>query len=199
MKKSRVVAVLMAFTVAMATSAPVFAAEPEVSVSKNAAGETVYTQTVDMDEVVVPYVSSDSETKTASSSLGLALDAGESGTSLPVNFRFSTIPSNAKVQSIEIDPGKGIVNNNISDMLGAVLFTKITITSPDGKTASLAWKASGMTDSTNFLDKKASGTWTAYVTGTNLTRPTGDPLWDLRAFGSLVYESHQMTISYVTE
>ena len=129
----------------------------------------------------------------------MALDAGESGTSLPVNFRFSTIPSNAKVQSIEIDPGKGIVNNNISDMLGAVLFENIYITSPQGEKVTLAWKASGMTDNTYFLNETAKGTWTAYVSGTNITRPTGDPLWDLRAFGSLVYESPQMTISYVVE
>lgn len=200
MKKSRkIVAMLMGLSMSMAVSVPAFAAEPEVAVSKSASGETVYTQTVSMDELVAPYATSGSKTVTASSSLGLALDAGKSGTSTPVSFRFTTLPSNAKVRSIQIKPGSGVINNNNSNMLGAVMFTSITVTSPLGKTASLSWKASGMTDNTYFLNQQASGTWTAYVTGTNIAQLTGNPLWDLRAAGSLVYKSPQMTISYVLE
>lgn len=117
----------------------------------------------------------------------------------PVTFRFSGLPSNAVVRSVAIDPGRGIVNNNNKNILGAVIFSKIEVTSPKGTTADIAWKASGMTDSAHFLQEKGAGNWTALVYGTNIARPTGNPTLDLRYVGSLSYKSVQMTISYVLE
>jgi len=72
-------------------------------------------------------------------------------------------------------------------------------TSPMGKTADVSWKSSGMTDDVHFLQQQASGNWTALIYGTNIARPTGDRMMDLRSFGSISYKSAQMTISYVLE
>lgn len=201
-RTKKIISMVLALSVSMVMSTSVFAAEPDVTSYVNESGEIVYTQTFDMNDVIVPYTNyatTSSKTVTASSSLGLALDPGASGTSLPVNFRFSTLPTNAMVRSITIKPGTGIINNNNQNMLGAVLFNQIVITSPQSETATLAWNPRGMTDTSSFLNESAQGTWTAYVKGTNITKPTGDPLWDLRAFGSLNYKSVQMTISYVVE
>ena len=175
---------------------PAFAAEPQVSV--NTAGESVYTKTIDMQLQAMPYASESSKTVTANKSLGLALDPGRSGWSVPVTFRYS-LPSNAVVRSIEIDPGRGIINNNNKNMMGTILISKIEVTSPLGKMADIGWKASGMKDTTHFLQQPANGNWTARIYGTNISRPTGDPILDIRFFGSISYKSAKMTISYILE
>ncbi|MVB09683.1 hypothetical protein CAFE_03480 [Caprobacter fermentans] len=174
-----------------------FAAETQTSTSST--GKTVYTQTVNAQLEAMPYASADSRTVTANKSLGLALDPGASGWSMPVTFRFSSLPSNAVVRSIAINPGRGVINNNNRNMLGLIVISKIEVTSPRGKTADISWRPYGMTDDVDFLQQQASGNWTALVYGTNITRPTGDRMMDLRSFGSISYKSAQMTVSYVLE
>ncbi|TKH44232.1 hypothetical protein NST83_06615 [Paenibacillus sp. FSL R10-2782] len=192
--KKRLGAMLLAVSMSAAMSVTAFAAEPNVKVSTNVAGETVYTQTVDVQLSAAPNASSSSKTVSAGKSLGLALAPGKSGFSDQVSFRFTSLPLNAKVKSIEIDPGRGIINNNNKNLLGAVVFSKLDVISPSGKSATIAWKPSGMTERASFLDQEARGTWTAQVFGTNIASSTGD-----RWFGSLSYKSVEMTISYVLE
>lgn len=49
----------------------------------------------------------------------------------------NSFPTDVKVHPIKISPGTGVVNNK--NMLGAVVFSSITITSPDGESAALTW------------------------------------------------------------
>ncbi len=197
--KKRLGAMLLTVSMSAAMSVTAFAAEPNVKVSTNAAGETIYTQTVDVQLGAVPYASDSNKSVTANKSLGLALDPGKSGSSVPVSFRFTSLPSNARVRSVEIDPGRGIVNNNNRNLFGVVVFSELDVFSPNGTSATLTWNPRGMTESANFLNQDARGTWTARVFGTNIIRPTGDRMRDLRSVGSLSYKSVEMTISYVLE
>lgn len=84
-------------------------------------------------------------------------------------------------------------------MLGVVVFSKLNVVSPIGKSATITWNPNGMTERASFLDQGARGTWTAQVFGTNIIRPTGNYMTDLRSAGSLSYKSVGMTISYVLE
>ncbi|MFD1462888.1 hypothetical protein ACFQ5D_16115 [Paenibacillus farraposensis] len=174
-------------------SVTALAAEPNVKVSTNVTGEPVYTQTVDVQLSAAPNASS-SRTVRASQSLWLALAPGKSGFSDQVSFRFTSLPLNAKVKSIEIDPGRGIINNNNKNLLGAVVFSKLNVSSPSGKSATIAWKPSGMTERASFLDQEARGKWTAQVFGT-----TFQVLPEIDGTAAFSYKPVEMTISYVLE
>ena len=196
-KSKKLGAVCCAAVLAVTCAVPAFAAESQIS--GNAESETVYTQSVDVPIQVVSYSSTSSKTVTANKSLGLVLDPGKSGTSEMISFRLTMLPSNAKVRSIEIDPGSAIINNNNRNMLGLVVFSSLDLTSPNGKSATITWDPKGMKDTTHFLNQNASGTWTACAFGTNFARPTGDHMLDLRSVGSISYKSVKMTVSYVLE
>lgn len=197
-KSKKVVISFLALSMCAAMSMPAFAAEPNVDVSVNQNGETVYTQTIDMQDIMA-YSTTADRTVSADKTLSLALDPGKSGQTLPVQFRFSTLPESAEVQSIEILPGRATINNNNLHMTGAVVFTSMTLMSPDGKQATFTWNPQSIKDKVYFSGKKAKGTWTLTVKGTNLARPTGDPIQDLLSVGSLAYKSAKMTISYVVK
>lgn len=197
-KSKKVVTSFLALSMCAAMSMPAFAAEPNVDVSVNQNGETVYTQTIDMQDIMA-YSTTADRTVSADKTLSLALDPGKSGQTLPVQFRFSTLPENAEVQSIEILPGRATINNNNLHMTGAVVFTSMKILSPNGASTTVSWNPQGMRDKVYFLNEKAKGTWTIVANGTNLARPTGDPIQDLLSVGSLAYKSAKMTISYVVE
>ena len=205
MKKSRkVISMLLALSMVTALSVPAFAAEPveqqpEVIVSTNDAGETVYTQTFSLDALIETRATESSKTVTASSTLGLVLQPGESGNSPLVDFRFTTLPTNAKVRSVKLVPGRGVLNDNNINMKGSVLFTSLSIRSPEMNVQSYSWDPKGMTDSSSFYGEQARGTWTIQVSGMNLAKPVSDPLWNAMLVGSLTYKSAQMTISYVVE
>ena len=203
-KAKKVVSMLLALSTVMGMSIPAFAAEPveqqpDVIVSTNETGETVYTQTFSLSELIETQATESSKTVTASSTLGLTLNPGTSGYSPLVDFRFTTLPTNAKVRSIEIDPGRGVINNNSVNMKGSVLFTSLAVRSPEMNVVSYSWDPKGMTDNSSFYGEQARGTWTIQVSGMNLTKPVGDPLWDAMLVGSLAYKSVKMTVSYVVE
>ena len=203
-KAKKVVSMLLALSTVMVMSIPAFAAEPveqqpDVIVSTNETGETVYTQTFSLSELIETQATESSKTVTASSTLGLTLKPGTSGYSPLVDFRFTTLPTNAKVRSIEIDPGRGVINNNSVNMKGSVLFTSLAVRSPEMNVVSYSWDPKGMTDNSSFYGEQARGTWTIQVSGMNLTKPVGDPLWDAMLVGSLAYKSVKMTVSYVVE
>lgn len=201
MKKLRkFAAVLLALSMSAASSMSVFAAEIEpevielgsdVAVSVNEEGETVYTQTFDLAEVMAAYKT---KTATGGSKLEIALAAGESRTTDPVNFRFTTVTENAKVKSVEFIPGRAIVNNNDPSVGGCVVFNTLYITSPSGDTASTKWIPTGVTDKTSFLNQSMKGVWKVYASATNIAEPTGRPFEVTD--GNLIYESPRMTITY---
>ena len=203
-KAKKVVSMLLALSTVMVMSIPAFAAEPveqqpDVIVSTNETGETVYTQTFSLSELIETQATESSKTVTASSTLGLTLKPGTSGYSPLVDFRFTTLPTNAKVRPIEIDPGRGVINNNSVNMKGSVLFTSLAVRSPSLTVKSYSWNSQGITDDSSFYNESARGTWTIQVSGMNLTKPVGDPLWDAMLVGSLAYKSVKMTVSYVVE
>lgn len=188
---------VLALAVSSMMSVSAFAAEPVIA--QDETGETVYTQTINFsDSNAVSYgYGSQSKTVTSYRSLGLALDAGESGTSLPATFRFS-LPSNAKVRSVKVNPGRATINNGKRGMIGAVVFSSINVKSPYGTSINGKWSPREMDFSSRFLNEKASGTWEVSVTGQNIASPPSNmPWWAPSAFGSLVYKSPSMTITYV--
>lgn len=156
----------------------------------------LYTLTLDA-EVMSTYATTTDSTQTASSSMGVALDPGASGWSNVVNVRFSTLPSNARVQSIKVVPGTATVNSGNSNMLGAVLPSKLTVTAPNGQSTNISW-ANTMT-STAFSNILAKGTWTMSFYGTNLTQPTGNSMNDLLRVGSVSYKQAKITITYTLQ
>lgn len=194
----KVIANVLIMIMSLSMSMTAFAAENHEVFAQDEE-ETIFTETFSLDEVIVPTARDLSKTVTANKSLGLALAVGERGESVPVSFRFSTLPSNAVVRSIEIIPGTAVVNNNNRNMMGAILIESITITDPNFLAATLPWKASGFENSTAFLNRRAAGTWSAYITGRNIARPSGNPTMDLKFFGSVSYKSAQMKITYVLE
>ncbi len=180
---SLTLAVLMVFSL-LSTSA--FAAETEDTTKE------IYTMIVDA-EITSTYATGPA-TQTASSAMGLALNPGTSGWSNVVNVRFSTLPSNAVVDSIKIIPGTPVVNNNNKNFMGLVLPSRLVITAPNGQSREETW--SGKTARfTNFKLVPAKGTWTMQFYGTNLTQPAADEFNALR-FGSINYKSPQLVIDY---
>lgn len=194
----KVVASLLILTMSISMTMTAFAAENDMS-TVQCEEEIVYSETINLNDAIVPFARDLSKTVTANKSLGLALAVGERGESVPVSFRFSTLPSNAVVKSIEIIPGTAVVNNNNRNMMGAILIESITITDPNFLTATLPWKASGFENTSAFLNRSASGTWTAFITGRNIARPSGNPTMDLKFFGSVSYKSAQIKITYVLD
>lgn len=206
MKKLRkLVSVLLAVSMCAATSATVLAKDespelgPDITVSVNEYGETVYTQTIDLADATPLYLTPMTKTVTGDSSLGIALDPGKSDFSKRVDFRFTTLDKNARVRSVEFIPGRYVINNNNKNMLGLVKFNKLFIVDPDNHEASLVWNQTGVTDTTHFLNKKARGTWQVYVYATNLTDSVGNYEQDLWRAGNLIYSSPQLKITYVID
>ena len=183
---SMLLAVIMVFSLASTTvlAAGVDDAQPEV-----------HTLTISGEQLLA-YASDPSMTKSPSQNLGLALDAGASGWSVPVNVLFTTLPSNAKVQSIKIVPGKATINNGHKQMLGAVVISKVKITAPNHDSKEVTWGNSMTTTLFNGYDAK--GTWQLECYGTNLTKPVADPIENMRRFGSTIYKNLKVTITYTT-
>lgn len=152
---------------------------------------TLYTKTVNS--------TVEKKTVTSIQNLGLALSPGKNGYSSVISFRFTSLPANAKVKSITIEPGTGIMNNNNRNMLGIVKFSYLNIVSPNGIAKKIIWNPRGMREDPVFFNYEARGTWTVQAYGSNITRPTGNYLIDLRSMGSLAYKNMKMTISYTVD
>ncbi len=196
MKKSKkIIPLAMALTMTSLMSVSAMAAEPVVT--QDASEQTVYTQTIDLSNTMFRY-GEQSRKVTSNKPLSLALDAGQSGETLPVDFRFTSLPAKARVRSVKIDPGNPTINNNSHNMMGSVLFNTIKVASPDGKIVTGAWNPRGMDFSSSFLDRQATGTWTISAIGKNIaTPPVNPPSWAPPYFGSLSHKSPSMTITYI--
>ena len=44
----------------------------------------------------------------------------------------------------------------------------LTITSPSGETHTVSWEKENVTTTNLFIAEKATGTWSVYMTGTNI-------------------------------
>ncbi len=47
----------------------------------------------------------------------------------------------------------------------------LTITSPSGETHTVSWGKGNVTTTNLFIAEKAAGTWSVYMTGTNIASP----------------------------
>lgn len=54
---------------------------------------------------------------------------------------------------------------------GAILEKSLTITSPSGETHTVSWGKGNVTTTNLFIAEKAAGTWSVYMTGTNIASP----------------------------
>ena len=50
----------------------------------------------------------------------------------------------------------------------AILAKSLTITSPSGETHTVSWGKGNVTTTNLFIAEKAAGTWSVYMTGTNI-------------------------------
>lgn len=185
--RKRIFVGLMAMMMLVSLMAPAaFAASPEDSGNQE---KQLYSVTVDLADLMA---TGGSSYKTVN--LGLVLNAGASGWSTPVYAKFSTLPTNAVVESIEIKPGTATVNAGNKNFLGVVNVTRLRVISPDGQLKELTFNKSGM-ETTSFYGKQARGNWTLTMYGQNLTYPTGD-MFDSLRMGSVQYKSAKITIYY---
>lgn len=188
--KKRIFVGFMAVMMLVSLMAPAaFAASTEVVEEP---GKTVYSMTVNLEDVL-----STGGSAYKNVNLGLVLDPATSGWSPDAVAKFTTLPANAKVENIEINPGTVTINAGNSNFLGAVVVTRLHITSPQGKLIEMTFDKKSM-KTMAFYGESAKGNWTLSMYGQNLTRPTGDMLDPLR-LGSVQYKSAKITIYYTLE
>ena len=133
----------------------------------------------------------DSVTKTANKDMSIALMPGVTGDSNTVTFNFSALPDNAIVKEVKIDCS----NASVIGGKGAILAQSLTITSPSGETHTVGWGRGNVTTTNLFIAEKAAGTWSVYMTGTNIASPSLGSAF----IGGTKYSRPKMTITYILE
>ena len=125
------------------------------------------------------------QTKPANKDMSIALMPGVTGNSNTVTFNFSSLPDNAIVKEVKIDCS----NASVIGGKGAILAQSLIITSPSGEIHTVGW-------GTNlFIAEKAAGTWSVYMTGTNIASPSLGSAF----IGGTKYSRPKMTITYIEE
>lgn len=182
MKKcfKKTAAAILTTAMVMSAGVPAFASE----VSAQESSQQVYTMTIDLTPEM--YASTSTKTKSVPE-FGLALNAGQSGWSLPAKVQF-ILPSAAKIQQVKFVPDVASINPG-TGFKGIIAVQALELTSPDGTVGELAWGKT-ITDTTTFKNSTANGQWTVRVNGKNIS-PSGAV-----NFGSVFYEYAQMTITY---
>ena len=71
----------------------------------------------------------------------------------------------------------------------------LTITSPSGETHIVSWGEENVTPTNLFIAENATGTWSVYMTGTNIASPNLGSAF----IGGTKYSSVKMKVSYVLE
>lgn len=132
-----------------------------------------------------------SETKSANKDMSIALMPGVTGDSNTVTFNFSSLPDNAIVKEVKIDCS----NASVIGGKGAILAQSVTITSPSGETHTVGWGRGNVTTTNLFIAEKAAGTWSVYMTGTNIASPSLGSAY----IGGTKYTRPKMTITYILE
>lgn len=129
------------------------------------------------------------ETKSANKDMPIALMPGVTGNSNTVTFNFNGLPDNAIVKEVKIDCS----NASIIGGKGAILAQSLTITSPSGETHIVGWGGGNVTTTNLFIAEKATGTWSVYMTETNVASPS----LGFAFIGGTKYSRPKMTIIYI--
>lgn len=132
-----------------------------------------------------------SKTVTATKDMSIALMPGVTGDSNTITFNFSSLPDNAIVKEVTIDCS----NASVIGGKGAILAQSVTITSPSGETHTVGWGRGNVTTTNLFIAEKAAGTWSVYMTGTNIASPSLGSAY----IGGTKYTRPKMTITYILE
>lgn len=177
MKRRLFAAVLAAMMVASLMATTVFAAEPEM---ENNGEKKLYSMTLDID----PLANGGSRSAYVDTvTLSLAGYSNGWSVSKP-NADFSTLPSNAVVETVEIYPGRLSAGSSTTS---PITTTKYALTSPSGKRIERAFKDTGETMA--FYGYNAQGKWTFQIYGTNVG-PT---------YGTVKCTSSRIVIWYTLE
>ena len=132
-----------------------------------------------------------SKTVTSSKAMSVALLPGVTGNSNTITFNFNSLPDKAIVKEVEIDCS----NASVIGGKGAILAKSLTITSPSGETHTVSWGKGNVTTTNLFIAEKAAGTWSVYMTGTNIASPNLGSAF----IGGTKYSSVKMKVSYILE
>ena len=133
----------------------------------------------------------ESKTVTATKDMSIALMPGVTGDSNTITFNFSSLPDNAIVKEVTVDCS----NASVISGKGAILAQSLTITSPSGETHTVSWGRGNVTTTNLFIAEKAAGTWSVYMTGTNIASPSLGSAF----IGGTKYSRPKMTITYILE
>ncbi len=135
------------------------------------------------------------KTFSSSKSLALVLEPLQSGTSQEITFDCNSLPSNSRVESIELLSGTGIINNGGNTLTGVIVIENAYITSPQGKQVSVAW--SNKISTSEFAALAPKGVWKVKIKGKNISQPI-KPSYPFyySATGSVVYKKPQLKIKY---
>ena len=133
----------------------------------------------------------ESKTVTATKDMSIALMPGVTGDSNTITFNFSSLPDNAIVKEVTVDCSSASVIGG----KGAILAQSLTIISPSGETHTVSWGRGNVTTTNLFIAEKAAGTWSVYMTGTNIASPSLDSAF----IGDTKYSRPKMTIKYILE
>lgn len=128
---------------------------------------------------------------TSSKAMSVALLPGVTGNSNTITFNFNSLPDKAIVKEVEIDCS----NASVIGGKGAILAKSLTITSPSGETHTVSWGKGNVTTTNLFIAEKAAGTWSVYMTGTNIASPNLGSAF----IGGTKYSSVKMKVSYFLE
>ena len=131
------------------------------------------------------------QTKPANKDMSIALMPGVTGNSNTVTFNFSSLPDNAIVKEVKIDCS----NASVIGGKGAILAQSLIITSPSGEIHTVGWGKGNVTTTNLFIAEKAAGTWSVYMTGTNIASPSLGSAF----IGGTKYSRPKMTITYIEE
>ena len=140
---------------------------------------------------VTAFAADTKATKSANKDMSIALMPGVTGDSNTVAFNFSGLPDNAIVKEVTVDCSSASVIGG----KGAILAQSLTITSPSGETHTVSWGRGNVTTTNLFIAEKAAGTWSVYMTGTNIASPSLGSAF----IGGTKYSRPKMTIIYILE
>lgn len=129
--------------------------------------------------------------QSANKDMSIALMPGVTGDSNTVTFNYNGLPDNAIVKEVKIDCS----NASVIGGKGAILAQSLTITSPSGETHTVGWGRGNVTTTNLFIAEKAAGTWSVYMTGTNIASPSLGSAF----IGGTKYSRPKMTITYILE
>ena len=140
---------------------------------------------------VTAFAADTKATKSANKDMSIALMPGVTGDSNTVTFNFGGLPDNAIVKDVTGDCSSASVIGG----KGAILAQSLTITSPSGETHTVSWGRGNVTTTNLFIAEKAVGTWSVYMTGTNIASPSLGSAF----IGGTKYSRPKMTITYILE